>query len=77
MVVMESMTCIQVLVKAFTFHYGLDALRKNESIYFPPLRFILSFRSDFHMTDSLSLAVHAFARRVLISLSVDETLLPW
>ena len=39
------------------------------------LRFILSFRSDFHMTSSLSIVVHAFASRVL-SLSVDETLLP-
>ena len=28
------------------------------------------------MTDSLSLAVHAFASRVLMSVSVDETLLP-
>ena len=25
------------------------------------------------MTDSLSIAVHAFARRVLMSVSVDET----
>ena len=31
------------------------------------LRFILSVRSEFHMTDSLSLAVHAFASRVLMS----------
>ena len=38
------------------------------------LRFILSVRSDFHMTDSLSMAVHAFACRVLISVSVDEML---
>ena len=29
------------------------------------LRFILSVRSDFHMTDCLSIAVHAFAGRVL------------
>ena len=29
------------------------------------------------MTDSLSIAAHAFASRVLISGSVDETLLPW
>ena len=29
------------------------------------MRFILSVRSDFHMTDSLLLAVHAFARLVL------------
>ncbi len=29
------------------------------------LRFILSVRSDFHMIDSLSIAVHAFVSRVL------------
>ena len=40
------------------------------------LRFILSVRSDFHMTDNLSLAVYAFARRVFMSVSVDETPLP-
>ena len=28
------------------------------------------------MTDNLSIAVHAFASRVLMSLTVDETLLP-
>ena len=40
------------------------------------LCFILSVRSDFHMTDSLLIAVHAFANYVLMSVSVDETLLP-
>ncbi len=40
------------------------------------LCFILSVRSDFHMTDSLLIAVHAFASRVLMSVSVDETLFP-
>ena len=40
------------------------------------LRFISSVRSDFHMTNSLSIAVHAFASHVLMSVSVDETLLP-
>ena len=40
------------------------------------LHFILSVRSDFHMTDSLSIAAHAFASRVLISFSVAETLFP-
>ena len=40
------------------------------------LRFILSVRSDFHMTDSLSIAVHAFVTHVWMSISVDETLLP-
>ena len=28
------------------------------------------------MTDSLSIAIHAFATQVLMSFSVDETLLP-
>ena len=40
------------------------------------LRFILSVRSDFHMTDSLSKTVHAFVSHVSVSFSVDETLLP-
>ena len=40
------------------------------------LRFILSVRSDFHMTDSLSIAIDAFVSRVSMSFSVDGTLLP-
>ena len=40
------------------------------------LRFILSVRSDFHMTDSLPIAVHAFASHMLMSFTVDEMLLP-
>ena len=40
------------------------------------LRFILPDRSDLHMTDSLSIVVHVFGRRVLMSFSVDEMLLP-
>ena len=40
------------------------------------LRFNLSISCDFHMTNSLSLAVHTFASRVLMSVSVDETLFP-
>ena len=40
------------------------------------LRFILSVKSDFHMTDSLSLVDHAFASHVLKSFSVDDTLHP-
>ena len=38
--------------------------------------FSLSVRSDFHMTDSLFEASHAFPIRVFTSLSVDEILLP-
>ena len=40
------------------------------------LHFILSFRSDFHMIESLSIAVHAFVSRVSMSFLVDEMLLP-
>ena len=40
------------------------------------LRFILLVKSDFHMTDSLLIAAHAFAILVSMSVSVDETLLP-
>ena len=37
--------------------------------------FDLSDRSDFRITDSLSMAVHTFAQHIVTSLSVDETLL--
>ena len=39
------------------------------------LRFSLSDKSDFEMINSQSIAVHAFARCVLVSFSIDETLL--
>ena len=39
------------------------------------LRFILSVRSDFHMTNNLLIAVHTFVSCVSMSVSVDETLL--
>ena len=37
------------------------------------LRFILSVRSDFHIVDSLLIAVHAFVNLVSMSFSVDIT----
>ena len=40
------------------------------------LRFILSVRSDFHMIDSSSIAVHSFVSHVSMSFSVDDTLFP-
>ena len=43
--------------------------RKNSNV-------ISSVRSDFHMTDNLLIAVHAFAIRMLISLSINMILLP-
>ena len=36
--------------------------------------FILLDRSDFHMIDNLSIAVHAFAKHMLTSLSINEML---
>ena len=39
------------------------------------LRFILSDKSDFHMINNLSVAVHDFASCILTSFSVDEMLL--
>ena len=39
-------------------------------------RFMLSVISDFHMTDNLSIAVHAFSMPMLTSLSAEEILLP-
>ena len=39
-------------------------------------RFMLSVRTDFHVTESLSIAVHAFVSRVLMLFAADETLLP-
>ena len=39
------------------------------------IRFILSDRPDFHVIDSLSIAVQAFGKRILMSLSVEEILL--
>ena len=40
------------------------------------LRFILLVRSDFHIIDSLLIAVHGFVNLVSMSFSVDTTLLP-
>ena len=40
------------------------------------LRYILSGRSDFHIIDSLLIAVHAFVNLVSMSFLVYETLLP-
>ena len=38
------------------------------------LCFILSDKFDFHMINNLLIAVHAFASRILMSFSVEETL---
>ena len=60
-----------VSVHVVHIHSGIDTIAAWKK-----LRFILSVRSDFNMTDSLSIAIHAFASRVSMSVSVDETQLP-
>ena len=42
------------------------------TIAWKKLCFILSDRSDFHMTNNQSIPVHTFASRILMSFSVDE-----
>ena len=39
-------------------------------------RSILSYRSDFHQINSLSISFYTLLTRMLISLSIDEMLLP-
>ena len=51
-------------------------LRRIDIILFGKITFYLSDRSDFHMIDIISIAVYAFAWRILMSFSVDEMLLP-
>ena len=77
--------CLQDLfniahVKIFSSHLvSVHVVHPYSSIYtnaaWKKLRFTLSVRSDFHMTDSLLIAVRAFVSRVSMSISVDETLL--
>ena len=63
-------------IRLFIIHvvYLLSSIDKTAA--WKKLRFFLSVSSDFHMTDSLLIAVHAFVSRVSIPFSVDETLRP-
>ena len=63
------------LVKLPTSFFSIDLVSVHEvhpysnidvTAALKKLSFILSVMSDFHMTDSLSLAAHVFARRVLM-----------
>ena len=49
--------------------------RINTTTAWKKLRFILSDKFDFYMIDNLSISIHAFASRILMSFSVYETLL--
>ena len=48
----------------------------NTATAWKKYHFVLLVKSDFHMINDLSNAVHAFAINILTSLSVVETLLP-
>ena len=65
-------------MKLISFKYCIHVVHPYSSIDTTAagkkLRFTLSVRSDFHMIDGLSWAVHAFVSRVSMSFSVDETL---
>ena len=62
--------CCLVSVQVVHLYSSIDTTAARKK-----LRFILSVRSDFHMFNSLSIAVHAFVSRMLMSFLVDETLL--
>ena len=51
-------------------------IRMDTTDAWKKLRFILSDWCDFHMINNLSIAVHAIAKCLLMSFSVDEMLLP-
>ena len=50
--------------------------RHDTTATWKKLRFILSERLEFHIIDNLSIAGNALVSRILMSLSVDEILLP-
>ena len=62
-------------IRLFSVHVVHPYCSIDTTAAWKKLRFILSVRSDFHLTNSLSLAIRAFASRVLMSFLVDETLL--
>ena len=56
-------TCALIKIKEETFHPNKWFLETSEQSNL--LRFILSDRSDFHMTDNLSIADHSYGSSVL------------
>ena len=60
---------------AFSLYQVHPFSRIDTTTTWKKLGFILSDRFDFHMINNLLIAVHAFASRLLILFSVDETLL--
>ena len=68
--------CPACLVRLVSFQVVHPYSNIDTTAAWKKLRFILSVRSDFHMIESLSIAIHAFVSRVSMSFSVNETLLP-
>ena len=67
---------VQFSIRLFSVHVVHPYIRIDTTAAWKILLFILSGNSDFHMIDILSIAVHDFASRILMSFSVDETLHP-
>ena len=70
---------LSVLLFLYTLCPSVHVVHRNSSIEttvaWKKFRFNLSSRSEFHIIDSLSTAVHAFTRRILILISIDKMLL--
>ena len=67
---------VQLLLQPFCQHPSSASIQQYRHDHaWKKLHFILSVRSDFHMIDSLLIAVHAFVSCVSMSFSVDEILL--
>ena len=60
---------VKLFLQPFTLYSSIDTIAAWKK-----LRFILSVRSDFLMTNILLIALHAFVSHVLMSFSVNETL---
>ena len=63
-------------VRLVSIHVVHPSYRIDTTAAWKKLRFILSYKSVFHMIDSQSIAVHAFAKRKLMSFSLEDTLPP-
>ena len=66
--------CRQAFVSVYVVHPYSNT---DTTAAWKKLRFILSVRPNFHMTNNLKIAVNAFASRVLMPFSSDETLFQW
>ena len=67
---------VELLLQPFSQHpssASIQQYRHDRRLEETAFHFIVRF--DFHMIESLSIAVHAFVSRVSMSFSVDETLL--